>query len=76
MAKIYKDPCSFANTEFYKLDHLELDWFVDFETKTLKGISKLLFEINHIFNDSNRTIVKNKLYLKCLQLFLKSENFI
>ena len=59
MAKIYKDPSSFANTEFYKLNHLELDWCVDFESKTIKGICKLLFEINPTFKDSNRTIVKN-----------------
>jgi hypothetical protein len=56
--KIYKDPCSLSNPQYFLLKHLEIDWLVNFEKKILEGKCCLHFILNEAYkNTDEETIV-------------------
>ena len=48
MSKLYKDPCSFSSSEHFRLNHVDLDWTVDFEQQTIVWIRD---QKHHDLND-------------------------
>ena len=43
--KVFKDPNTFSNTDLFQIDHISLDWKIDFDEKIIKGFSTLHFEL-------------------------------
>ena len=68
MSKLYKDPCSFSSSEHFRLNHVDLDWTVDFEQQTIEGSARLSF--NSSPNSSNVNTIVN-IYKYAFFLFLK-----
>ena len=55
MAKTYSDPCTFSNPDYFILAHADLDWKIDFNTKTIEATSKLTFQSKGL--NPNKSIV-------------------
>lgn len=36
-SKIYTDPCTFSNPGLFHINHVSLNWNIDFSEKTFKG---------------------------------------
>ena len=49
------DPCSFSNPHFYTLNHLSLDWHIDFAQRILHGSA--LLHLERKSDDPSNTIV-------------------
>ena len=45
MTKIYPDPCSLSNPEFYSAKHVDLNWKIDFERKVIAGKCAVTMEL-------------------------------
>ena len=53
-----KDPCSFANPNFYAVKHLSINWTVDFEQKKLVGSCILEFNLSDTSSRENEIVRK------------------
>ena len=52
-----RDPCTFSSYFFYKLQHLSIDWNVNFENKIINGKCNLTFQQNNKYADKQRVLV-------------------
>lgn len=69
-AKIFKDPNSLSNTDLFQINHISLNWSIDFNQKLIKGFCNISFELCSIPATSNDTIVKN-LYSNLVEISTK-----
>lgn len=44
-SKVFHDPNSLSNTSLFQVNHMRLDWVIDFDEKIIKGSCTLRFEL-------------------------------
>jgi hypothetical protein len=42
MSNTYYDPCSFSNPDFFLIEHVHIDWSIDFDRKVFDGCVELI----------------------------------
>lgn len=57
MVKTYCDPCSYANVEYFRLNHVDIDWRIDFNQKKIFAQARLTFDINSANDNVKRMVI-------------------
>lgn len=42
MSNSYYDPCSFSNPDFFLIEHVHINWSIDFDRKVFDGCAELI----------------------------------